>query len=367
MKIISKLNKISSVESIFGEDYRIEENASNPDGILVRSYNMADYPVGDNLLAVARAGAGVNNIPVDKLTERGIAVFNTPGANANAVKELVICGMLTACRDVIGGNAWINTVEEDVAKTAEKGKSQFAGIEIFGKTLGVIGLGAIGVKVATACLALGMKVKGADPYLSEKNRALLPTEVEITDNDDIFRTCDVITVHVPLLNETKNLIGADAIEKFKGNVILLNMSRGALVDVAAVKKGIEEGKIAKYVVDFPDESVLRTKNIIVFPHLGASTQEAEDNCAKMAAEQLKDYIENGNVVNSVNFPNLKKKREGKVRTCVFLRKENKALVENPRYGFTIAEKGDYVYAVADGDEAPPLDGTGFIAVRNIYR
>ncbi len=359
---IKLLNKISPViNGVFDEKYTLGEDIDNPDGIIVRSYNMAEYEVGERLVAVGRAGAGVNNIPLDKMTEKGIAVFNTPGANANAVKELVLAGMLLASRDVIGGVKWINTVNSDVAKTAEKGKGKFAGREIFGKTVGVIGLGAIGVLVANACVALGMTVCGYDPYLSEKAKNTLDSTVTVTDLDTIFTTADIITVHVPLLDSTKHLVNKSAIEKFKGNVILLNMARGALVDVEAVKAGLSEGKISKYVVDFPDETVLNTDGIIAIPHLGASTEEAEDNCAVMASEQIIDYIENGNVVNSVNFPSLKKPRTGSTRTCVLVKAEDSGIFD----GYSdkaLATRFGLTYAIID---EPTEDFPTAIKVRKI--
>ena len=258
---ILKLNKISPViNNVFDAKYEVSDDCVDPDGIILRSFNMADYETGASLAAIGRAGAGVNNIPIEKMAEKGIVVFNTPGANANAVKELVLCGMLIASRDIIGGNKWVNTLTSDVAKATEKGKAAFGGHEIFGKTLGVIGLGAIGVKVANAAVALGM-----------------------TDLDGIYANSDIITLHVPLLDSTKGMINAEAIAAMKDGVIILNMSRGSLVNVADLKAALG-GKIAKYVVDFPDENVINTDNIIVLPHLGASTEEAEDNCAEMAAK-----------------------------------------------------------------------------------
>lgn len=361
---ILKLNKISPViSSVFNTDYNLGDNIENPDGILVRSFNMAEYVPGDKLVAIGRAGAGVNNIPVDEMAKRGIVVFNTPGANANAVKELVLCGMLLASRDIIGGSAWVNSLTENVAKATEKGKSAFAGHEIFGKTLGIIGLGAIGRLVADACVSLGMNVIGYDPYLNDDLKAKLNPAVKTVDFDEVIATSDIITLHVPLTDSTKNMINADVISNMKGNVIILNMARGALVNTTDLKIALQNGKIAKYVVDFPDESVLNTKGIIAIPHLGASTEEAEDNCAVMAGKELVDYIENGNITNSVNYPAIKKERTGKVRTCILFNASDKEKVERLGADSKIAIKGSYGYAIIDGDKK--IDADFAIKVRVI--
>lgn len=361
---IQKLNKISPViNGVFDKKYNVVDTCDDPDGIIVRSFNMAEYPVGKNLVAIGRAGAGVNNIPVADMAKRGVVVFNTPGANANAVKELVLCGMLLASRDIIGGNRWVNTLTEDVAKATEKGKSAFGGTEIFGKTLGVIGLGAIGVLVANAALALGMKVIGYDPYLTEENKAKLNAEIKVVTLDEIYAGSDMITLHVPLVDATKGMINADAIAKMKDGVIILNMARGALVNVADLKKALADKKVRKYVVDFPDETVINSDGIIVLPHLGASTEEAEDNCAEMAAKELVDYIENGNVKNSVNYPSISKERTGKARTCVLFDAAALASVEKIAGDKKVAVKGAYGYAIFDG-EKPDLTGIeGIIRVR----
>jgi D-3-phosphoglycerate dehydrogenase len=348
---VLKLNKISPViDDIFDSNYNASETVVNPDGIILRSFNMAEYAVEDNLVAIGRAGAGVNNIPIEIMRDKGIVVFNTPGANANAVKELVICGMLLASRDIIGGNKWVNTLTENVAKATEKGKSNFGGTEIFGKKLGIIGLGAIGILVANACIALGMKVIGYDPYLSEDNKKKLDKKVEVVDLDTIFTDSDMITIHVPLLDSTKNLVNKDSIAKMKKGVVILNMARGGLVCVEDLKAGIADGKISKYVIDFPSEDVLNSDNIIVLPHLGASTEEAEDNCAIMAANQLKEYLENGNIINSVNFPNLTKEWTKKFRTCV-LYKEGCSVIEALKGDIKFACKKGFGYAIIDTDEA----------------
>ena len=345
---ILRLNKISPIiNGVFDKNYNLTDEDNDPVGIIVRSFNMAEYAVGKNLVAIGRAGAGVNNIPVDKMAEEGVVVFNTPGANANAVKELVLCGMLLASRDIIGGNKWVNTLTTDVAKQTEKGKSAFGGTEIFGKKLGVIGLGAIGVLVANACVALGMDVIGYDPYLSENAKKNLDKNVTIVDLDTIFTDSDIITVHVPLLDSTKGMFNASTFAKMKKGVIILNMARGALVNVADMKQAIADGIVRKYVVDFPDENVLNSDNIIAIPHLGASTEEAEDNCAKMAAEQLKDYIENGNIVNSVNYPAVKKERNGSVRTCVLFKSGAFDKINALSGDKKVALKGNYGYAIID--------------------
>ncbi|MBR1771634.1 MAG: phosphoglycerate dehydrogenase [Lachnospiraceae bacterium] len=300
------LNPISKVGlKNLTADYQITENVNDADGILVRSAAMHDMELPDKLLAVARAGAGTNNIPLDKCAEKGIVVFNTPGANANGVKELVLAGMLLASRDVVGGIEWVksNAADENIAKTAEKEKKHFAGTEIMGKKLGVIGLGAIGAKVANAAIALGMEVLGYDPYLSVTAALSLSRHVEVTSNvDDIYAQCDYITVHVPLLDSTKGMINQEAIAKMKDGVIILNFARDLLANESDVLAALESGKVARYVSDFPNPTTAGKKGCIVIPHLGASTEESEDNCAVMAVAEMMDYLENGNIKNSVNYP-----------------------------------------------------------------
>lgn len=300
------LNPISKVGTEkFTKDYVQTESIAEADGILVRSASMHDMELPENLLAVARAGAGVNNIPLDKCAEKGIVVFNTPGANANGVKELVIAGMLLASRDVIGGIEWVieNQDKEDIAKAAEKAKKNFAGTEVRDKKLGIIGLGAIGVKVANVAKYLGMEVYGYDPYVSVDAAWNLNRDVKHALNvDEIYENCDIITIHVPLMDATKGMIDKAAIEKMKDGVILLNFARDLLVDEKAVLDGITAGKVRKYVSDFPNPVTAGKESCIVIPHLGASTEESEDNCAKMAVEELMDYLENGNIINSVNYP-----------------------------------------------------------------
>ena len=301
------LNPISKVGTDkFTNNYVKTDNIEEADGILVRSAAMHDMELPQNLLAVARAGAGVNNIPLDKCASQGIVVFNTPGANANGVKELVIAGMLLAARDVVGGINWVseNTSDENIAKTAEKQKKHYAGTELFGKKLGIIGLGAIGVKVANVAKHMGMEVYGYDPYVSVDAAWNLSRDVKHVFNvDEIYESCDFITVHVPLLDSTRKMINDDAITKMKDGVILLNFARDLLADEEAVLRGIKNGKVRKYVSDFPNPTTVGQEGCIVIPHLGASTEESEDNCAIMAVKEMMNYLESGNIQNSVNYPN----------------------------------------------------------------
>ncbi len=303
---IKCLNPIAKVGlDNFSDQYTVTEEVQEADGILVRSASMHEMELPKRLLAVARAGAGVNNIPLDKCAEQGIVVFNTPGANANGVKELVLAGMLLAARDVVGGIEWVKSTKDDenIAKAAEKEKKNFAGTEIMGKKLGVIGLGAIGVKVANAAVALGMEVYGYDPYLSVNAAWNLSRSVKhVLNVDDIYAECDYITIHVPLMDATKGMINGEAIAKMKKGVNLLNFARDLLADEKAVLEGLQSGQIAHYVSDFPNPTTAGAPGCIVIPHLGASTEESEDNCAVMAVEELKDYLENGNIRNSVNYP-----------------------------------------------------------------
>ncbi len=300
------LNPISPLGmELFTKDYCVVENTQEADAILVRSASMHDMELPDQLEAVARAGAGVNNIPLDKCAEKGIVVFNTPGANANGVKEAVIAGLLIAARDIVGGINWVQSVREDpdVAKLVEKGKKQFAGSEIAGKKIGVIGLGAIGVLVANACNRLGMEVYGYDPFISVDAAWNLSRDIHHIDSlDDIYSQCDYITIHVPLLDSTRKMIGADALSKMKDDVVILNFARDLLVDEEAMEKALAGGKVKRYVTDFPNARTANLEHVIAIPHLGASTEESEDNCAVMAVRELRDYIENGNITHSVNYP-----------------------------------------------------------------
>ena len=316
---IQTLNKISPIGlNEFNSNYNISDNCDTPDAILVRSAAMHDMEMPSSLLAIARAGAGVNNIPVEQCAKDGIVVFNTPGANANAVKELALATLFLASRDIVGGIEWAKTLEgDDVAKQVEKGKSNFAGHEILGKTLGVVGLGAIGVNVANSAYTLGMKVVGYDPYMSVKSAWKLSRHVDIaTGLDEIYEKADIICIHAPLTDETKGFVNADTIAKMKDGVVICNLSRAGLVNDDDIAAALESGKVAKYVTDFPNEKTIKMKGCISIPHLGASTEESEDNCAVMAARQVIDYLENGNIVNSVNYPTVEMPRSALTRVCV---------------------------------------------------
>lgn len=323
---VQTLNKISAVGTdVFDKaNYAIADEFENPDAIMVRSAVMHDMQFGSNLLAIARAGAGVNNIPVDRCAEEGICVFNTPGANANAVKELAIAGMLLASRDIVGGINWVQTVkdEADVAKLVEKGKAKFAGTEIAGKKLGIIGLGAIGGPLGNAATHLGMEVYGCDPYISvDAAWNLSRTIHHVITREEIFKQCDFISVHTPLIDNpdpkvaTKKMINAETIAMMKDGVVILNFARDLLVDDEAIEAALKSGKVRKYVTDFPNAKTAGMEGVIAIPHLGASTEEAEDNCAVMAANELINYIENGNIRNSVNLPNAEMNAVG-TKICI---------------------------------------------------
>lgn len=358
---IKTLNKISPAGlSVLDQTrYNISDGVENEDGILVRSADMHDYQFPDALRAIARAGAGTNNIPIDRCSEAGIVVFNTPGANANAVKELVVCSMLLASRKLPAGIAWVKeqAAAGDVEKVVEKGKSQFVGPEISGKMLGVIGLGAIGVQVANIATKLGMTVFGYDPYLSVDAALSLSRLVHrAIDLETIYKNCDYITIHVPATPETTGMINTDAIHMMKGGVRIINLARGTLVNDDDMLEALESGKVSAYVTDFPNNKILQGKNVIAIPHLGASTPESEENCAVMAAQELRDYLENGNIKNSVNLPTLVQGWSGVSRLCVIhhnkpgliasitgvLSQEN-VNVEN----MTNKSKKDYAYTVVD--------------------
>ena len=373
------LNKIAAVgTSRLGEGYSYGDDVQNPDAILVRSAAMHDMEFGDNLLAIARAGAGTNNIPKDRCTEQGIVVFNTPGANANAVKELVLTGLLLSSRKVVEGIEWAKTLKgngDAVGKMVEKGKSQFVGHEITGKTLGVIGLGAIGILVANAAVALGMKVVGFDPFMSVPNALKLNPHVKLLkSNEEVMTCCDYLTIHVPLTPDTKDLVDADMIAKMKDGVRILNYSRDGLVNTDAVLEALKSGKVAKYVTDFGNDKVLCEENVIVLPHLGASTPESEDNCAVMACDQVKEYIENGNIINSVNLPAVSLPRTaGAQRICVIHKNDeelSKAILGKAGSVAAMVTKarGDYAYTIidangADVDAIKALDGV--VRVRSL--
>ena len=357
------LNPIAEVGlNLFSDSYEKVDSLEGADAALVRSAAMHDMELGDSVLAIARAGAGVNNIPLDKCAEKGIVVFNTPGANANGVKELVLAGMLYASRDIVGGIDWClaNKDDENIAKTAEKQKKHFAGHEISGKKLGVIGLGAIGVRVANAAEHLGMDVYGYDPYISVNAAWKLSHNVKhISNVEDIYRECDFISIHVPLLDATKKMINADAIAKMKSTAVVLNFARDLLVDEQAMVEALAEGKIARYVSDFPNPTTVGAKGCIVTPHLGASTAESEDNCAMMAVRELRDYLENGNIVNSVNFPNCSMGGCSTAGRIGILHKNVSGMISQyaaifGEAGINIADmtnkaKGEYSYALMDVD------------------
>ena len=318
---IQTLNKISAAGlSRLGDNYTVADDAQNPDAILVRSAAMHDMEMPESLLAIARAGAGVNNIPLDKCSEKGIVVFNTPGANANAVKELVLTALLISSRKVVDGIEWAKTLKgngDAVGKMVEKGKSQFVGPEIKGKTLGVIGRGAIGILVANAAVSLGMEVVGYDPFLSVDNALLISRKVKhVVSLDEIFAESDYITVHVPLTPDTKGVINAENIAKMKDGVRIINYSRADLVNSTDVLAALKDGKVAAYTTDFATDDILGEPGVIATPHLGASTPESEDNCAAMAADEIKDFLENGNIKNSVTLPNVSMPRTGTERICV---------------------------------------------------
>jgi len=357
------LNPIASVGlNKFTVDYVKTDDVNDAEGILVRSAAMHDMELPENLLCVARAGAGVNNIPLDECAKKGVVVFNTPGANANAVKELVFAGMFLAERDIIGGAQWVkdNASDPDVAKKAEKAKKAFAGGEIQDKKLGVIGLGAIGVRVANAAKHMGMEVYGYDPYISVAAAWSLSRDIKhVTNIDEIFENCDIITIHVPLMDATKGTISKAAINKMKEGVILLNFARDLLADEEAILAGIKAGKIKKYVSDFANPTTAGQEGCIVLPHLGASTEEAEDNCAKMAVDEMRNYLENGNIVNSVNYPNCDMgvcNTAGRI-AILHANQANMIAKFSSIFGelginisdFTNKSKGDYAYTLADAD------------------
>lgn len=321
MNKIQLLNKIAKVgtDRFDADKYEIAEEIANPDAIMVRSAAMHDMEFGDNLKAIARAGAGVNNIPIDKCSEKGIVVFNTPGANANGVKELAVAALLLASRDIVGGIEWVRTLKgtEAPEKAVEKGKSKFAGVEIEGKTLGIIGLGAIGGLVANVAKSLGMKVIGCDPYITVEAAWGLSRSIEKAETyDEIYAKSDYISVHVPATAETKGMLCAENFAKMKDGVRIINLSRADLLNSADLKVAIASGKVASYVTDFPTDDIINEDKIIAIPHLGASTEESEDNCAVYAANELIDYLENGNIKNSVNFPNATMPRGGDARLCI---------------------------------------------------
>lgn len=372
---IATLNKISPVGlDCLTDDYTITEEIQEANSIILRSYSMHEMELSDELLAVGRAGAGVNNIPLDKCAEKGIVVFNAPGANANAVKELCLAGMLLAARNIPEGYEWAKTLEgtEEVGKAVEKGKGQFAGTEIKGKTLGVIGLGAIGVLVANAAEKLGMNVIGYDPFISLKSAHSLSNTISVTHAlKDVLPLCDYITIHVPVMDSTKGMINAEAFEQMKDGVIFLNFARDKLVNDQDLIAALNSGKVKKYVTDFPNDAVIGQKGVIALPHLGASSSEAEDNCAVMAIEQVMDYLENGNIVNSVNMPACSLGPKRGTRIAVISKADAGVLEKVAAIceGDVVNKvRGDYAYTLAetDGDiDVSSIAGEGVIRVRVI--
>ena len=357
---ILALNPISNlVNDTLKGDYKVVKESENPVGILVRSFDMHGYNLPDSVLAIARAGAGVNNIPFDEYAQKGVVVFNTPGANANAVSELVLSALLLGSRKIVPSIEWVKTLKgtENISKQVESGKKAFVGPEIYAKKLGVIGLGAIGARVANSGVALGMEVLGYDPYLSVSNALHLSRHIEVTsDIDEIYKTCDYITIHVPYTKDNDKMINGNKISKMKDGVVIINLARGELVDNNAIIKGVEDKKIGRYVCDFPVDELIGVENVILTPHLGASTPEAEDNCAVMASKELKDFIENGNIVNSVNFPRCSAPRMAEKRITICHKNvhgmiakfstimgENSINIEN----FVNSSKGDYAYSILD--------------------
>ncbi len=364
MKNILTLNAISKViDDVFDSSYNVSNDSENPVGIMLRSFKMHDYKLNENTIAIARAGAGVNNIPCSDYAEQGVVVFNTPGANANAVKELVLAALFIGSRNIINATDWVKTLKgqgDEVGKLVEKGKSNFAGCEIKGKKLGVIGLGAIGALVANSALDLGMEVYGYDPFLSVGAALRLSSSVKVVKElNDIAKNCDYITIHIPYIaDQNKGIINSGLIRKMKDGVVLINCARGELVDNQSIIKATESGKVAKYIVDFPADEIIGVKNIVCIPHLGASTEEAEDNCAVMAAKQLIDYIENGNIVNSVNYPSCSMPRTTENRLVILHKNIQNILAQITgtvgSEGINISNltnqsKGDYAVTILDVD------------------
>ena len=364
---IHYLNPISTKgTALWTEDYATAENAADAEAIMVRSASMHEMEFSDNLAAIARAGAGVNNIPLDKCAEKGIVVFNTPGANANGVKEMVLCGMLLGSRDIIGGINWVQSIkdEEGVAKKVEKGKSKFAGHEIMGKKLGVIGLGAIGGPVANAAVKLGMEVYGCDPYISISAAWHLDSDIiPVKTREEIYANCDIITLHTPLVADTEKMINAETIAMMKDGVVILNFARDLLVDDDALEEALKSGKVKRYITDFPNDRTAGMEGVVAIPHLGASTEESEDNCAVMAVKQVMNYLENGNIVNSVNYPNCDMGICTKPGRITVLHKNIPHTISRfttavASYGINISDmlnrsRGEYACTMLDLDEPTP--------------
>ena len=367
MHKIHYLNKISPKgTALWKENYEETKDLGQAEAVMVRSAVMHDMEFSDNLVAIARAGAGVNNIPLDRCAEKGIVVFNTPGANANGVKEMVLCGMLLGARDVVGGIRWVQSIKDegDIAKKVEKGKSQFAGNEIMNKTLGVIGLGAIGGPVANAAIKLGMQVYGCDPYISiDAAWHLNSNIIHAKTREEVYANSDIITLHVPLLDSTKHMINAETIAMMKDGVVILNFARDLLVDDDALEAALKSGKVKRYITDFPNDRTAGMEGVVAIPHLGASTEESEDNCAKMAVKQTMNYLENGNIINSVNYPNCDMGVCTKPGRIMILHKNIPNTISRftttvASYGINISDmmnrsKGEHAYTMLDIDEPTP--------------
>ena len=380
---IKTMNKIAAVglDRLPAENYTVADDVSGEAGILVRSAKLHDYHFPDSLLAIARAGAGTNNIPVEQCAEKGIVVFNTPGANANAVKELAVCALLLSSRNIIGGSMWVKEQVAsgvDVTTVVEKGKSAFTGPEVYHKTLGVVGLGAIGVLVANAAQKLGMDVYGYDPYLSVNSALRLDRHVNVVKSpEELYRVADYVTIHVPFMEATRHTINAEALSNMKDGVRIINLARGELVDDEALLAALDSGKVASYVTDFPNNALAANDKVVVIPHLGASTPESEDNCAVMAVDELRDYLENGNIRNSVNYPNVEMDRSGVQRLCIFHRNipamlanitlqlaEDGINVEN----MTNKSKGNWAYTMVDvGSEVDSKAVSDIKAIPGVIR
>lgn len=370
VKTMNKISKIGLAE--LDDRFEIADTMENEEAILVRSAKLHDYDFPASLQCIARAGAGVNNIPLDRAADAGIVVFNTPGANANGVKELAICALLLASRKVSQGIAWVqeqSAAGADVAAVVEKGKSAYVGPEIMGKTLGVVGLGAIGVLVANAAAALGMKIVGYDPFLSVKNALnLTPGAKVVSTMGELFAEADYVTLHLPMMDSTKGTINADAFAAMKDGVRIINLARGGLVDTAALKDAMASGKCAAYVTDFPDSDTAAIEGVVAIPHLGASTPESEDNCAVMASRQVKDYLDNGNIVNSVNLPVLSMAWAASKRVCVITKGADAAAVMAAVPGVAASAsntRGDYGYFLLDTEAA--VDEAAVAAVPGVLR
>lgn len=387
MKNILTLNEISEViNEVFTEDYKIGKDVDAPIGILLRSFKMHDYALPESVIAIGRAGAGTNNIPVDEYAKKGVVVFNTPGANANAVKELVVAALLLGGRKITAASDWVKTLKgkgDEVMKLVEKGKSNFVGHEITGKTLGIIGLGAIGAQVANAAVGLGMEVIGYDPYLSVENALLLSRQVKrVKTLEEIKEKSDFVTIHIPLLADNKGFINDEFISGMKDGAVLINLARGELVDTKAVLNAISSGKLERYITDFPNDELIGVDNVVCLPHLGASTPEAEDNCALMASKQLIDYIENGNIVNSVNYPACSSARCTPYRITVLHKNQQNMIAQISSIlaqdninieNFVNKSKGENAYTILDIEKRADenvlkkiSDIDGVVRVREIF-